>query len=730
MAIYHLSGQIISRTTKDGRSRSTVACAAYRSGEKLYDERSMETKSYNRKVEPVTKIIAPDNAPEWVYNRENLWNEVEKIEKQYNSQLAREFNIALPIELDKEEQEKLAFEFCQKAFVDRGMVADISIHRDHIENPHFHVMLTMRPFKENGEWGAKSRKEYVLDEDGNKIKLPSGNYKSIKVSTTDWDKEERMNEWRKLWEVMTNTSLKRNGIEQTISCESNKSIGKEEIATIHEGYVARKIEKNGKVSERVEQNKLIKEYNDTVIELAKYRKLREEKEKNNNFKRSLSPKEKIELKNIARELKLYVNVENINSRLKQLNWWRKSLEYKNDSLDKSKKITRINKEEKLLNSALNILENESNRFIQKNYIELNIKDLTKDEKLVIVERTITKNRELTIDEINKIKADIQEVKLKEQPKELSRNKTEHLSAYQEWSHKNNKFSYKEFIREAIQISVAEQSVNNIDDLALHLKNKYNIQMDYLDIYNKPLKKVKFIVLDTNQKNKIGSTALDKNNKDKYEYIGLQKRCIKNKDIRFTNELSTNLKSIQKYLISNERHDKWGLDKGIDVILRRNLKSENDIKFAKQDLGSKIDFNNNRIKLLDKNMKDIESLYNELVQYTKEYKRVKNEVDDLKGISALLNKGKLEKEMNQYRDKIQELKQNELYSDEKKYSELMDEITNEKTELIEEVRQSDSDIEVLSQLEYIVTHKNRILGINMDEIEKKEVDIDNEIDNIS
>lgn len=144
MAIYHFSGQVISRS-KQGKIRSAISCAAYRSGEKLFDERYNSEKIYYRKVKPVSTILLPRNAPAWAGNREKLWNAVERKEKQYNAQLAREFNIALPIELTEKEQEKLAFDFCQKAFVDRGMVADISIHRDDKNNPHFHVMLTMRP---------------------------------------------------------------------------------------------------------------------------------------------------------------------------------------------------------------------------------------------------------------------------------------------------------------------------------------------------------------------------------------------------------------------------------------------------------------------------------------------------------------------------------------------------------------------------------------------------------
>lgn len=403
MAIYHFSGQIISRSTKSGGTRSAVACASYRSGEKLFDERSQRTKSYYRMVKPVSKIIAPPNAPLWVYNRERLWNEVEKKERQYNSQLAREFNVALPVELNDKEQNKLAYDFCKKAFVDRGMVADISIHRDNKENPHFHVMLTIRPFMENGEWGAKCRKEYV-EKDGKK--------KAIRVNSTNWNDRETMKEWRKQWEVMTNNYLKKNGINERVSCESNRTLDKEKVATIHEGYAARKMKERGAKSDRVSQNETIKDYNETVTDLNKYKREKQEKERSEMFFRAFTPKEKNILKNTAKELKIFVNYTNINERIEQLERWKKSLEFKDDNLDKFKKLQRIDKEEELIKGALNILENEADRFIKKNYQDLDLDKLNIDEKINIVDTTINDNKKLNSIEIMSIKGEIYEDNLR------------------------------------------------------------------------------------------------------------------------------------------------------------------------------------------------------------------------------------------------------------------------------------------------------------------------------
>lgn len=414
MAIYHFSGQIISRSIKSGGTRSAVACASYRSGEKLFDERSQRTKSYYRMVKPVTKIIAPPNAPLWVYNRERLWNEVEKRERQYNSQLAREFNVALPVELNDKEQNRLAYDFCKKAFVDKGMVADISIHRDNKENPHFHVMLTIRPFTENGEWGAKCRKEYV-EKDGKK--------KAIRVNSTNWNDRETMKEWRKQWEVMANNYLKKNGINERISCESNKTLDKEKVATIHEGYAARKMEKRGENSDRVNQNNLIKDYNETVTDLNKYKREKQEKERSEMFFRAFTPQEKNILKNTAKELKMFVDYTNINERIEQLGRWKKSLEFKDDNLDKFKKLQRIDKEEELIKNALNILENEADRFIIKNYQNLDIDKLNIDEKIKIVDTTVNDNRKLNTTEIISIKKEIYEDNLRKSLTDILNNRS-------------------------------------------------------------------------------------------------------------------------------------------------------------------------------------------------------------------------------------------------------------------------------------------------------------------
>ena len=127
MAIYHCNCTTISR----GQGRTAMAAAAYRSGEKLYDERQDKTFNYGRKQDVIYKeILLPENAPAWMSDRQKLWNAVEKAENRKDARLAREFNISLPKELSKEQNIKLAKEFMKNEFAARGMVADLCIHCD------------------------------------------------------------------------------------------------------------------------------------------------------------------------------------------------------------------------------------------------------------------------------------------------------------------------------------------------------------------------------------------------------------------------------------------------------------------------------------------------------------------------------------------------------------------------------------------------------------------------
>ncbi|MEH7005472.1 MobQ family relaxase [Priestia megaterium] len=273
MAIYHLSMQIISRS----KGQSAVAAAAYRSGEKLHDERTDEQKFYARNVQPETMILTPTNAPEWMKDRNRLWNEVEKVEKRKDSQLARELNIALPIELNQDQQKELIQSFAQREFVQKGMVADIAIHRDDANNPHAHIMLTMRNLDENG-FGKKNR-----DWNADFANAKENNRGYVKNS-------EGCLSIREQWANYANKALEKAQSNERITHLSHESRGLEVLPTIHLGHVAHDMEKKGKQSERGQVNRERQEYNQVVIDLQTYRRQKEahlqkmkEKEKQFSF---------------------------------------------------------------------------------------------------------------------------------------------------------------------------------------------------------------------------------------------------------------------------------------------------------------------------------------------------------------------------------------------------------------------------------------------------------------
>ena len=165
------------------QQQSAVAAAAYQSGEKLFCEYDQEVKHYPEKRGIVhNEILLPANAPPEYADRNTLWNAAEAVEKQWNSQLARRWVLTIPREIPPDQYAVLVREFCQQQFVSKGMIADFAIHDPHPpgHNPHAHVLLTMRAMDEHGKWLSKSRKVYDLDENGERIKLPSGRWKSHK----------------------------------------------------------------------------------------------------------------------------------------------------------------------------------------------------------------------------------------------------------------------------------------------------------------------------------------------------------------------------------------------------------------------------------------------------------------------------------------------------------------------------------------------------------------------
>ena len=264
IAIYHCSIKIISR----GKGKSAVAAAAYRSGEKLTNQYDGIVHDYTRKSGVAyTEIMLPTHAPPEFSDRSALWNSVEKIEKAKNSQLAREIEIAIPKELAPEQQIQLVREYVNKNFVSVGMCADIAIHDKQDGNPHAHIMLTMRPLEQDGTWGAKSKKEYIVDENGERVKMKNGQYKTRKINTVDWNEQTKAEEWRGAWAEIANRYLSENNIAERIDHRSFERQGIEQIPTIHLGTAASQMERKGIETERGNINREIKAKNKILAEI-------------------------------------------------------------------------------------------------------------------------------------------------------------------------------------------------------------------------------------------------------------------------------------------------------------------------------------------------------------------------------------------------------------------------------------------------------------------------------
>ena len=274
VAIYHCSIKIISR----GKGRSAVACAAYRSGTKLTDLTTGKIFDYSNKPGVVfSEVLLPENAPAaFAVDRNILWDAVERKETRSDARLAREVEVALPREFTRQEQIDTVREYIIKNFVREGMCADWALHDKRDGNPHAHIMLTTRAFTRNGKWAEKSRTIYKLDPNGQKVPLidpETGEQKvrvrkgkgveklwqTEKVPANDWNDRSKAEEWRAAWATECNRRLDR---QHQIDHRSYARQAVEQEPTIHEGYAARKMESEGRVSDRCEINRETKALNE------------------------------------------------------------------------------------------------------------------------------------------------------------------------------------------------------------------------------------------------------------------------------------------------------------------------------------------------------------------------------------------------------------------------------------------------------------------------------------
>lgn len=309
MAIYHLEAKVISR----GAGRSAVAAAAYMSCSQILNDYDGVQHDYTRKQGLVwQQIFLPEYAPAEWSDRGTLWNAVEENEKTKDSRLAREFVVALPIEMGKADWQKLLTEFIKDNFVADGMCADVCIHDTDGRNPHAHIMVTVRPLAENGQWQYKTEKEYLCVRDGVEKGFTGAEFKQAqkegwekqyqykvgrkkeymtpsaaeaagyeRASKTPkstrfgrqnpiaarWNSDEQLVLWRSAWADVTNRYLERVGAEARIDHRSHADRGILEQPTIHEGVTARAMEQQGFIADRCELNRQIKADNKLLREL-------------------------------------------------------------------------------------------------------------------------------------------------------------------------------------------------------------------------------------------------------------------------------------------------------------------------------------------------------------------------------------------------------------------------------------------------------------------------------
>ena len=238
----HHDIKIIQRSNR----QSAVAAAAYQSGERLFSEYDQKQKYYAEKRGIVhTEIMLPPHAPPEYADRNNLWNAAETQEKQWNSQLARRIVLAIPREIPSEQHADLIRDYCREFFVSKGMIADFAIHDKGDGNPHAHILLTMRAMDETGKWLPKSRKVYDLDKNGERIRLPSGNWKSHKEDTVDWNDQKYAEIWRQGWAAIANRYLEANDRPERVDLRSYARQGLDIVPTVHEGAAVRQMEKRG-----------------------------------------------------------------------------------------------------------------------------------------------------------------------------------------------------------------------------------------------------------------------------------------------------------------------------------------------------------------------------------------------------------------------------------------------------------------------------------------------------
>ena len=241
MAIYHFSVKTISRSN----GRSAVACAAYRSAEKLTCGYYGKEQDYTKKTGvEFTEIYAPENTNTELLNRQTLWNKVEKAERRKDALLAREFEIAFPRELNAEQRKNMLNELCQNLVKKYGVIVDAAIHAPHTDsgsderNHHAHIMFTTRSINEHGDFSAKKYRDFSRD-----------------------NGTETVSHWRESFAELCNQHLEKNGFDERVDHRSYEDQVCDLQATQHEGPQTTYLRRRGKFTEISLKNDEIKRRN-------------------------------------------------------------------------------------------------------------------------------------------------------------------------------------------------------------------------------------------------------------------------------------------------------------------------------------------------------------------------------------------------------------------------------------------------------------------------------------
>ena len=241
MAIYHLSASIIKRSA----GRSVTAAAAYRAAAKIEDITTGLVHDYTRKKGvDYSEILSPISASlgnEWLTDRQELWNKIEGVERRKDAQLAREITLGIPRELSRPEQIALVREYVQTNYVAAGMVADVNLHHLNGDNPHAHILLTMR--------NLQTTPEGVVE---------------FGLKNTDWNNKDLLLTHRKSWEEIANKYLANYGSDIKIDCRSLKEQGSEFIPQIHVGVHAMAMHRKGKSTDRSDEFARIEAENNDI----------------------------------------------------------------------------------------------------------------------------------------------------------------------------------------------------------------------------------------------------------------------------------------------------------------------------------------------------------------------------------------------------------------------------------------------------------------------------------